>query len=226
MGFFITNMKTALIIGATGLTGSHLLQILLADLRFEHIVIFVRRSTGIIHPKLEEHIVRFDHPEEWSTLVKGDVLFSTLGTTLKLAKDKPAQYQVDVTYQFSFAKAAASNNVPTYVIVSSAGANAHSLFFYLKMKGELENAVRELPFERIRILQPASIVGNRPIPRPFEKFSLQLVRLLNRLGLGGQFRPIEAGELSKALRNAALLPEPGIQVFRLSSIFDLADDNH
>jgi uncharacterized protein YbjT (DUF2867 family) len=122
------DMKTALLIGATGLTGSHLLHLLLADLRFEHIIIFVRRSTGIVHPKLEEHIVRFGHPEEWKHLVKGDVLFSALGTTVKLAGSKEAQYKVDYTYQFQFAAAASANGVPSYVLISASGANAKCSF--------------------------------------------------------------------------------------------------
>ena len=214
-------MKTALIIGATGLTGSSLLHLLLTDLRFEKIVIFVRRSTGITHPKLEEHIVRFDHPEEWSDLVKGDVLFSAMGTTLKKAGSKAAQYEADFTYQYAFAKAASENAVPVYVLVSSAGADAKSLFFYMRTKGELEDAVRGLPFERSRILQPGPIDGDREEKRALEKTVFRVIRFLNQLGLCGQYRPIDGTELARAMRAAALLPEPGILEYRLSAVFEL-----
>lgn len=219
------NMKTAIIIGATGLTGSHLLQLLVGDLRYEHIVVFARRSTGLVHPKLEEHIVRFDHPEEWKHLVKGDVLFSALGTTLKAAGGKEAQYKVDVTYQLAFAQAAAENGVTAYVLISASGANAKSFFFYLRMKGELEDAVRTLPFTCTRIIEPGPIEGERATQRPFEQVSFRIVRFLNNLGMGRQYRPIQAAELAKAMRNAALDDEPGIQVIRLSAVFDLAEEN-
>lgn len=216
-------MKTALLIGATGLTGTHLLTLLLADLRFEEVIIFVRRSTGISHPKLQEHIIDFDHPETWSHLVKGDVLFSALGTTIKIAKNKDAQYKVDFTYQYEFAKAALQNEVPVYVLISVSGANAKSLFFYLRMKGELENAIRQLSFPRIRIIEPGPIAGERPVVRPLEQLSFRVIRFLNKLGMGDQYKPIEADMLARAMRNAALRPEPGLEVFRLDEVFDLAE---
>jgi uncharacterized protein YbjT (DUF2867 family) len=218
-------MKTALIIGATGLTGSNLLHLLLVDLRFEKIIIFVRTSTGITHPKLEEHIVRFDQPGEWVDLVKGDVLFSAMGTTLKKAGSKAAQYAVDFTYQYAFARAAFVNEVPVYVLVSSAGADAKSLFFYMKMKGELEEAVRKLSFERTRILQPGPIDGPRAEKRSLEKAVFRVIRFLNQLGLCAQYRPIEGADLARAMRNAALLPDPGVLEYRLSAVFELAEGN-
>jgi uncharacterized protein YbjT (DUF2867 family) len=216
-------MKTALLIGATGLTGSQLLSLLLADLRFEEIIIFVRRSTGITHPKLQEHVIDFDHPEQWTHLVKGDVLFSALGTTIKVARNKEAQYKVDFTYQYAFAKAAVQNGVPAYVLISVSGANAKSLFFYLRMKGELEDAIRALPFPQIRIIEPGPIAGERSVKRPLEQFSFKVIRFLNKLGMGDQYRPIEADVLARAMRNAALRPEPGLEVFRLDEVFELAE---
>jgi uncharacterized protein YbjT (DUF2867 family) len=218
-------METALIIGATGLTGSNLMHLLLLDLRFEKVIIFVRRSVGITHPKLEEHIVRFDHPEEWQDLVKGDILFSAMGTTLKKAGSKAARYEVDFTYQYAFAKAAFVNEVPVYVLVSSAGADAKSLFSYMKMKGDLEEAIRKLPFERVRILQPGPIDGDREEIRSLEKAVFRVIRFLNQWGLCGQYRPIEGAELARAMRNAALLPDPGILEYRLSAVFELAEGN-
>jgi len=215
-------MKTALIIGATGLTGSYLVHLLLGDVRFGKVIIFVRRSMGIRHPKLEEYIVRFDLPQQWEHLVQGDVLFSTMGTTKRKAGTKEARYQVDFTFQYAFARAASINKVPVYVLVSAAGADPSSLFFYMKTKGALEAAIRVLAFERIRIIQPGPISGNREEERPLERASLGLIRFLNRLGLCGQYHPIEAAELATAMRNAALLPEPGTLEYRLSAVFDLA----
>ncbi|WP_237151190.1 NAD(P)H-binding protein [Pontibacter actiniarum] len=122
-------MKTAIIIGATGLVGKQLVHLLLADQRFNKIIVFGRHSLGIDNAKLEEHLIDFDAPENWRHLVKGDVLFSTLGTTLKQAGGQNQQYKVDYLYQFRFAQAAAQNGVPVYVLVSAPGASPHSVLF-------------------------------------------------------------------------------------------------
>ena len=112
--------RTAIVIGATGLVGHELVQQLLQDQRFVRVVVLGRRNSGFVHARLEEHLISFDQPEQWRHLVKGDVLFSALGTTLKTAGSKEAQYKVDHTYQLEVAKAAAANGVPVYVLVSSA----------------------------------------------------------------------------------------------------------
>ena len=103
--------KTAIIIGATGLVGGALLDQLLDDPAYSSVVIFVRRSTEKQHPKLVEHVIDFAEPDSWKDLVKGDVLFSALGTTRKQAGSVAAQRIVDYDYQFQFAKIAAANGV-------------------------------------------------------------------------------------------------------------------
>src|SRR5215213_2193835 len=101
----------ALLIGATGATGKDLLNLLLKDETFHQIDIFVRRKLELQHEKLHVHVIDFDKPEQWQHLVKGDVLFSCLGTTLKVAGSKEAQWKIDYDYQYNFAKAARENNV-------------------------------------------------------------------------------------------------------------------
>src|SRR6476469_3842133 len=117
-------------IGATGLVGSQLLIQLLHDERFAKVIAFGRKRSGKSHPKLEELVIDFETPESWSSLVTGDVAFSSLGTTLKQAGSQAAQKTVDYDYQFSFAKAAAKNGVPSYVLVSSGSADPESSMFY------------------------------------------------------------------------------------------------
>ena len=109
----------AILIGATGATGRDLLQLLLNDNEVESVAIFVRRVPDIEHEKLTVHTIDFEKPEEWSRLVKGDVLFSCLGTTRKDAGSKEAQWKVDYDYQYHFAKIARENGVKSLLLVSS-----------------------------------------------------------------------------------------------------------
>ncbi len=148
----------AIIIGATGATGKDLLQQILKDDTFTQVAVFVRRPIGIQHPKLTTHIIDFDQPEAWKHLVTGDVLFSCLGTTLKAAGSQQAQWKIDYDYQYQFAKAAKDNGIKHYVLVSSTGAYSQSRFFYMKMKGALEDAVKTLRFERLSIFNPPTLI--------------------------------------------------------------------
>ncbi|MDP4239848.1 MAG: NAD(P)H-binding protein, partial [Bacteroidota bacterium] len=154
-------MKKAIVIGATGMVGTQLIQLLLRDNDYSEIVSFGRHSSGITDPKLKELLINFDQPETWSKKITGDVLFSTLGTTIAQAKTKEAQYQVDFTYQYNVAEIAAKNGVSHYVLISSAGANSKSKNFYIRIKGELEVAVQALPFIKISILRPGQLDGKR-----------------------------------------------------------------
>lgn len=216
-------MKTAIVIGATGLVGSEVTRQLLEHPEYGKVVVLVRRTTGIPHPKLEEHIVDFDKPEEWKDLVKGDVLFSAMGTTLNKAGSKAAQYRIDYTYQYHVAAAAAANGVPCYVLISSAGASENSLIFYSKMKGELDRDIKKLPFSSIRILKPGILAGNRTESRPMEALSIQMMSLLGKIPFLSKYKPYPASTVAKAMIAAEAKEEKGIFVYELSQIFVLSE---
>ncbi|MBO0357812.1 NAD(P)H-binding protein [Hymenobacter sp. BT186] len=216
-------MKIALLIGSTGLVGNYLLRQLLSDERFSTVKVFARRSTGFQNPaKLEEHIVDFEAPEKWQHLLTGDVLFSALGTTLRQAGSQQAQYRVDYTYQYRTAEAAAQNGVKTYVLVSAASADPDSFMFYTRMKGELERSVKRLPFQRIRIIQPGMLAGNRQEPRLAERIALPLAALVAYLPGLAPYRPIHGREVAQAMINAALDEKSGVQVDTLEGVFKRA----
>lgn len=215
-------MKKALVIGATGLVGRELVQLLLQDDRFEKVVVFVRRTTGIKQAKLEEHIVSFDVPETWQQLVSGDVLFSALGTTLKQAGGQSAQYKVDYTYQYNFAKAAALNGVSTYVLVSSAGANPSSSIFYSRMKGELEEEIKKLQIPFIHIIQPGLLTGDRKDFRLGEKVMAPLLSVVQYIPGIKKYRPIKGKTVAQAMLNAAFDHSKPFQVHTLEDVFALA----
>ena len=202
--------KTALIIGATGLVGHQLLIQILEHPEFEKVRIFGRRPSGVTHPKLEEQIIDFDQPESWKALVQGDVLFSTLGTTIKTAKTKENQYRVDFTYQYEFAKAAAENGVPIYLLVSSMGADPISSVFYSRIKGELEEAVAKLPFQKLFIIRPSILDGDRQEKRAGEKVGLILSRFLTKFILKA-YRPTPVDILAAKMIRLSLEKVSGIR---------------
>jgi uncharacterized protein YbjT (DUF2867 family) len=202
--------KIANIIGGSGLVGHQLLIQILDHPEFEKVRIFVRRPSGISHPKLEEQIIDFEQPESWRHLVKGDMFFSTLGTTIKTAKTKENQYRVDFTYQYEFAKAASENGVPTYLLVSSMGANPKSSVFYSRMKGELEDAVAKLPFQKLFIIRPSILDGDRQEKRAGEKVGLILSRLLTRFILKA-YKPTPVNLLATKMISLSLQKVPGVR---------------
>lgn len=215
-------MKKAFVVGATGLVGRELVQLLLEDKRFEKVVVFVRRTTGIRLAKLEEHLVQFDAPQTWQHLISGDVLFSALGTTIKQAGSQSAQYKVDYTYQYNFAKAAALNGVSTYVLVSSAGAKPSSPIFYSRMKGELEEDIKKLQIPFIHILQPGLLTGNRNDFRLGEKLIAPLLSIVKYIPGIQHYRPIQGKTVAQAMINAAFDQTLPVQVHTLEKVFTLA----
>jgi uncharacterized protein YbjT (DUF2867 family) len=214
-------LKKAIVIGATGMVGMQLIQQLIEDKSYIEINSLGRRNCGITHPKLKEYQVNFDHPESWKSLIIGDVLFSTLGTTLKTARSKAAQYQVDFSYQYNVAEVAAENGVENYVLISSAGAHANSLSFYLRMKGKLEEAISQLPFKSITILRPGQLDGDRLEKRIWEKMGLRLMYALNSMGIFKKYKPITANEVAKAMINVAQQKEN--KTYELDKLFNLID---
>lgn len=214
-------LRTALVIGSTGMVGRELIKQLCESSEFEQVISFVRRSSGFSHSKLQEHVVNFDQPESWKELLKGDVLFSCMGTTLAAAGSKASQYKVDYTYQYETARMAAENNVPVYVLVSSTGANANSALFYPKIKGQLDEAALKLGFKSVQILRPGQLYGERQQKRSAELFAVKMMFAMNSLGIFKKYRPIHASEVAKAMISAA--KRTGSNIFTLDELFKLPD---
>ncbi len=213
--------KTAIVIGATGLVGRELTSQLLQHDSIGKVKVFTRRPTGIRHALLDEHVINFETPDEWQDKVTGDVLYSTLGTTLKQAGSKSAQYKVDYTYQHSFADIASKNKVPAYVLVSSMGANPNSALFYPRIKGELDLAVQVLPFKSCVIIRPSILVGEREKKRIAETIAHQIMKVVTRYALR-KYRPIAGTEVARAMIAVSLdNPVPGTSIHEADAIFQL-----
>ncbi len=210
------------VIGATGLVGKQLVQQLLKDERFEKVRIFVRRETGLNHPKLEQFIIDFSKSETWEKLLTGDVLFSALGTTLKQAGSKEKQYEIDFTFNLNFAKKAKENGIENFILVSSVGANSKSSIFYTRIKGELDEAVSEIGFKNLVILRPASLTGNREKRRLAEELTVPVLRVVTRFMLKN-YRPVSGEIVAKAMINASFRTETNKIIFEGTEVFTLAE---
>tara|TARA_B100000614_G_scaffold219518_1_gene205742 strand:+ start:176 stop:823 length:648 start_codon:yes stop_codon:yes gene_type:complete len=189
----------ALVIGSTGATGTELTKQLIEHEEFTEVRVFVRNVPKINHPKLNVHKVDFNEISSWSDQLTGDVLFLAMGTTLKTAGSKEAQYKVDVTYQYEVAKAAAKNNVSKLILVSSVGASSNSIFFYPKIKGKLEEMVKKLNFKSICILRPPVIDRGESMMRPTERKTIAFIKRLNKFGLLVSQKPITSFFLARKM---------------------------
>ena len=196
----------ALIIGATGATGRELVNKLLLDDDFTQVSIFVRNAPTIKHEKLKIHEIEFKELEKYKDIIKGDILFSALGTTKKDAGGKDQQYEIDYTYQYEFAKIAAENGVSNYSLVSSVGANAKSSFFYPKIKGALEEAVKKLNFKKIDIFQPPMLIRQPDLMRDGEKSGIKILNKLNKIGILKSQKPLAVESLAEKMLKIAKTP--------------------
>ena len=215
----------ALVIGATGATGKDLVSQLLTDKGYDEVNVFVRRPLAVENPKLKTHIVNFDKPDEWKDLVKGDVAFSCLGTTLKTAGSKEAQRKVDYDYQYNFAKAAKENEVEDYILVSSYGANPKSKIFYSRMKGELEQSIKALHFNKLMIFQPG-MLERKDSERTGEVLGGKIIKFANKFGVLTQQKPLPTEVLAKAMINSSKIKSYGYSKIKLGSIFSFAEKKY
>ncbi len=201
----------AIVIGATGAVGKELVRALLDDAHYTEVSVFVRRDPGVTHPKLTAHVINFEQPDTWRALVTGDVLFSALGTSLKQAGSKEAQRRIDYDYQYMFAEAAHANGVPHLVLLSSLGADSRSSIFYLRLKGELDDAVQRLGFDTVHIVRPPSLI--RPeAKRLGETAVVKILQGLNAVGIAKNLAPMSVDTVARCMMEIGTESRGGIQI--------------
>ena len=217
--------KTALLFGASGLVGNQCLLQLLGHPAYRKVISFGRRKLELEHPRLEQHVINFDNLEKYGSLFKGHDLFSCLGTTMSKAGSREAFFRVDFTYAYESARLAVANGASQLLLVSSVGADPESLFFYTRVKGELESAIRKLPFWAIHIFQPSFLVGDRRESRLGEQLAGRLSLGFDRLTGGailGKYRPVEAAQVARAMIYAAQGLKGGAHVYPSDEIHEMA----
>jgi uncharacterized protein YbjT (DUF2867 family) len=158
--------KTALLAGATGLIGSHLLPLLLASERYSKVIVLGRRPLTQVHPKLVQVVTNLNQLEARRLQLIADDVYCCLGTTMQQAGSKEAFYQVDFQYVVQLAALASSNFAAQFMVVSSLGADAESRVYYNRVKGEMEAAVRQASFRAIHIFRPRCCWASAPRPAP------------------------------------------------------------
>ncbi|MFI5135097.1 MAG: NAD(P)H-binding protein, partial [Chitinophagales bacterium] len=177
-------MKTALLFGGTGLIGKELLKRLANDPHYGLIKVFVRRKMTIKLLNVEMVEMNFEKLNESSSLISGDDCFCALGTTMRKAGSREAFRKVDFDHVVAIAKLAKQNGVKRFIVVSSIGADASSSNFYLRTKGEMEDALKQLSFEQLIIIRPSILLGKRNEFRLGERIGIFFARILSPLMFG------------------------------------------
>jgi uncharacterized protein YbjT (DUF2867 family) len=193
--------RTALLAGATGLVGSHVLERLLADNHWSRVVTVGRRPASRRHGKLEQRVLDLSAIEAQGDLPHADDVFCCLGTTIRQAGSQDAFRRVDHDFVVGLARAGLRIGATQFLLISAIGADPQSRVFYSRVKGEAEVAVRRLPYRAVQIFRPGLLLGTRSEFRLGERIAMLAVPLLHPFLLGGlrRYHSITAGDVARAM---------------------------
>ncbi len=210
--------RTALILGASGLVGRYCLEYLLKN--YSQVTALVRRPLPIQHEKLIQNIIDFDDLEKYHEAIKGQDVFCCIGTTVLKSPNKKDYYRIDFTYPKTIAEIALSNGAEQFLLVSALSANSKSLFYYSRVKGQLEDALIQLRYKGLHIFQPSFLIGKRPEFRPIEKIGVFTLKCLSSLLIHrlAQFKPIEAKTVASVMVHTAQQEKMGIHKYRSDEV--------
>jgi uncharacterized protein YbjT (DUF2867 family) len=191
-------LKTAIILGATGLTGSLLLKKLLKDPAFEKIKLFSRSSAAENSPKIEEHLIDMFQLEKHSEAFTADVVFCCIGTTKAKTPDTETYKKIDYGIPVTAARLSKQNGIDTFIVISALGADENSSIFYNKTKGEMQRDVLKQNIQNTYILQPSLIVGDRAENRFGEKIATFFMKAFGFL-VPKKYKMIKAETIAEAM---------------------------
>ena len=211
--------KAVLLLGATGLVGSHCLRLLAGDQLFHRVIVPTRRPLPreLASGKVEPHVVDFDRLAEHASMFRVDQVVCALGTTIRRAGTQEAFRRVDYEYPLAAARLGVEQGATHYLLVSSLGANARSRVFYSRVKGELEDAVLALPYRSVTIARPSLLLGPRAEFRLGEVVAKRLAFLAP-----GNYKPVGAHAVAAALVRAAKDDAAGRRIIESREIRALA----
>ena len=210
---------TAILAGATGLVGGECLRRLLASPRYERVIVVTRRKLADVPAdrKLRQVITEFENLGEVRDRLRGDHVFCALGTTIRKAGSQERFRAVDYEYPLRLAQLTRKNGARHFSIVSALGASRTSPFFYSRVKGEMEEGLRQLGWPSLAIVRPSVIAGDRAESRPLERLSEHLLRFAP-----ATWRPVPAGDIAAAMIVMALRERPGVTVLESREISGVA----
>jgi len=211
--------RSAIVVGATGLVGSKLVDALLADPDCDTIHLLVRRPLARTDPRLREHLVDFAHLTGFDMPAVDDV-YCCLGTTIAIAGSQQAFREVDYVYPLAVARAALDRGAQQFLFVSAMGADAHSSVFYSRVKGELEDAAAALGFRAAIAFRPSLLAGDRTEIRFGERMALRVLQPVRWL-VPRKYRPVADVAVARAMVATArrglagfhIVPSDAIQAF-------------
>ena len=211
-------MSNYAIVGASGLIGSCIIDELLQTTD-NKITLISRRPLGLINSRIHELIVDFTNQSALNEALKGvDAVFIAIGTTQKKMKgDLVAYRKVDYDIPVAVAQACVINNVPKLLLVSSVGADSSSSNFYLRLKGEVEEAIEKMPIQYIGIFQPSLLLGNRNEFRLGEKISQFIMPIFSFI-IPSKYKPIAAKQVAKAMIREAIQDQKGVKRYTYTGI--------
>jgi uncharacterized protein YbjT (DUF2867 family) len=198
-------VRTALLLGGSGLVGNELLSRLLVHEGYLRVRAVVRSPLGVEHPKLHQIVAPLDRPGELAGECEADDIYCCLGTTLKTAGSEQAFRNVDHDLPLAFARITSSKNARQFLLVSSTGAHAGSSILYLRVKGETERDVSAQPFHAVHIFRPSMLLGRRKERRWEDTVVAPVLKALNGVMIGGlkKYRPVPAAVVARAMLVAA-----------------------
>ncbi|WP_286751985.1 MULTISPECIES: NAD(P)H-binding protein [Sphingobacterium] len=216
-------MKVVLI-GGSGATGRALVQLMLKSDEITEIVLLLRRVSFEEHMKLKQVIVDFENLTDFEQVIQGDVAISCLGTTLKTAGSKDAQWKIDHDLNLQFAALSKKNGFPTFLLLSAVLADPASKIFYNRMKGSLEQDIKALNFNKLIIFQPGGLI--RPnTDRMGEKTAITALRIFNKIGLFKKYEALSVEQVAKAMLQAVNQYTTGSHTLSVKEIKTLAAEN-
>lgn len=221
----MSNSKIALIAGSTGLVGGFLLNYLLNNSNYSKVIALVRKKQNTIHQKLEQIVFDFENQESYSQLPKVHSIYCTLGTTIKKAGGKDNFIKVDYAYPLALAKFGKEFGTEKFSIVTTMGADASSLVFYNKVKGEVEADIQKLNYPILHVFRPSLLLGNRAEIRVGEKVGEVFMQIFNPFLAGNlkKYRSIKADDVAKAMNVAE---NKGIHIYLSDEIQKMADSSN
>lgn len=194
-------MKTALILGSSGLTGSFILEKLILDNDFDKIILLNRKESGLYNPKIEEIITDFKEEINFDSIAKIDSIFSCLGTTRKKTPDLNQYREIEIEIPYKIAKIALKKGLQSLHFISSVGASSKSSNFYLKIKGESEEKLTSLNIPHLHIYRPSLLIGPRKENRLTEKIFMFIMPIFNpfMIGNASKYKTMQIENLSKSM---------------------------